>query len=62
MEDLETTYGEGLTIKSKHEPQNPLCELPEELHEELLQRAVELAKIAWQGDVQLAMTAGQRSE
>lgn len=64
LEDLETTYGEGLTIKglTKTREGEPVCELPEELHEELLQRAVELAKIAWQGDVQLAMTAGQRSE
>lgn len=70
LEDLETTYGEGLTIKGQHDIVNHTfennitspCELPLELHEELLQRAVELAKIAWQGDVQLAMTAGQRSE
>ena len=36
------------------------------LHEDILQRAVELAKIAWtatgQDNVQLEMTAGQRSE
>jgi hypothetical protein len=42
------------------------CELDPILHEEILQRAVELAKIAWtatgQDNVQLEMAAGQRSE
>lgn len=38
------------------------CELDSILHEEILQRAVELAKIAWQGDTQASMTAGTRSE
>lgn len=41
------------------------CELPETSHERILQRAVELAKIAWGGDnnqTQLEMTSGQRSE
>ena len=38
------------------------CELDEMLHEEILQRAVELAKVAWIGDVQSAITAGARSE
>lgn len=41
-------------------------ELSEELHEEILQRAVELAKVAWtnngQDNVQLVMQEGQRSE
>ena len=40
-------------------------ELPDEIHEEILQRAVELAKVAWGGDSnqsQLEITAGQRSE
>lgn len=40
---------------------NP-CELPESLHEEILQRAVELAKVAWLGDIQSTLTVGQRSE
>lgn len=43
---------------------NP-CELDSSTHEAILQRAVELAKVAWEGDVnqtQLHMTAGQRSE
>ena len=42
------------------------CELDPSLHEEILQRAVELAKISWtvtgQDNTQLVMTAGQRSE
>ncbi len=38
------------------------CELDEMLHEEILQRAVELAKIAWTGDAQSVITAGARSE
>ena len=42
------------------------CELDPILHEEILQRAVELAKLAWastgQDNAQLSMTVGQRSE
>lgn len=42
------------------------CEVDPILHEEILQRAVELAKIAWtasgQDNTQLMMAAGQRSE
>ena len=38
------------------------CILDPILHEEILQRAVELAKVAWQGDVQTVTQAGQRSE
>lgn len=42
------------------------CELDPILHEEILQRAIELAKVAWtatgQDNVQLVMQAGQRSE
>lgn len=43
---------------------NP-CELNEVAQEAILQRAVELAKIAWAGDanaIQLQMASGQRSE
>ena len=39
-----------------------VCELAEELHPEILQRAVELAKIFYTGDNQQIMTAGTRSE
>ena len=38
------------------------CELAEELHPEILQRAVELAKIFYQGESTDVVTAGQRSE
>ena len=42
------------------------CELDPILHEEILQRAVELAKIAWtatgQDNAQMVLQAGQRSE
>lgn len=42
------------------------CELDPTIHEEILQRAVELAKIAWtntgQDNLQAVMQAGQRSE
>lgn len=55
-----------LTIDGEHEPMT--SELPSELHEEILQRAVELAKVAWAGSqeeiaaTQLAISTGQRSE
>ena len=38
------------------------CELAEELHPEILQRAVELAKVFYQGEPTDVITAGQRSE
>lgn len=38
------------------------CELADELHPEILQRAVELAKIFYTGDNQQVITAGTRSE
>jgi hypothetical protein len=42
------------------------CELDEILHEDILQRAVELAKVAWtatgQDNAQMVLQAGQRSE
>lgn len=45
---------------------NKCCELDASIHEEIIQRAIELAKIAWtatgQENAQLVMTAGQRSE
>lgn len=39
-----------------------VCELAEELHPEILQRAVELAKVFYNGDNQQIITAGTRSE
>lgn len=42
-----TNYGDDLSIDNY---QNAMeCELPQEMHEEILERAVTLAKIAWQG-------------
>lgn len=38
------------------------CELDPVIHEEILQRAVELAKVAWAGDASLTIQTGQRSE
>lgn len=55
---------DGLTIEGKSTASK--CELDPILHEEILQRAVELAKVAWtntdQGNMQPVMQAGQRSE
>ena len=38
------------------------CELNPNIHSEILQRAVELAKVAYQGDLQASVELGQRSE
>ena len=55
---------DGLTIEGKSTASK--CELDPILHEEILQRAVELAKVAWtntgQDNLQAVMQAGQRSE
>ena len=72
---LEDLTSQGLTIEgyvnsgikqhssgSTPESNTPCCELAEELHPEILQRAVELAKIFYNGDNQQVMTAGTRSE
>lgn len=48
----------GTTVQTIWDP----CELDPVIHEEILQRAVELAKIAWAGDVNASLQAGQRSE
>lgn len=46
LEDL-TDYGTDLSIDGKTTESQ--CELPEATHKEILERAVTLAKIAWQG-------------
>ena len=46
LEEL-SNYEEELTIDGYSQPME--CELPAEMHEEILERAVTLAKIAWQG-------------
>ena len=55
---------DGLSIEGKSTATE--CELDSILHEEILQRAVELAKVAWtntgQDNLQAVMQAGQRSE
>lgn len=64
LEDL-ANYGTDITLEGEAGPQDPVCELSASTHEAILQRAVELAKIAWEGDInqtQLHMTAGQRTD
>lgn len=56
LEDLE----EGLSIDGKSEITE--CELDPILHEEILQRAVELAKATYIGDVTSTIELGNRSE
>lgn len=55
---------DGLTIEGKGDAL--ACELDPILHEEIVQRAVELAKVAWtntgQDNLQAVMQTGQRSE
>ena len=59
LEDLDGLTIEGIGTTTE-------CELDPILHEDILQRAVELAKIAWTStgndNVQAVMQAGQRSE
>lgn len=57
---LEKLEGTGLSIRGKTDVTN--CELDEEVHQEILQRAVELAKIAYTGDATSISQAGLRSE
>ena len=52
----------GLTAADSSQHTDECCELSKELHPEILQRAVELAKIYYQGAPADVMTAGQRSE
>jgi len=54
----------GFTIQGYPNSNNefPEIDIPDELMQEVLQRAVELAKIAWQGDLSATLTGGQRSE
>ena len=57
--DLSSEYGDvtinGISTVSE-------CELNPIIHNEILQRAVELAKAAYQGDLQASVELGQRSE
>lgn len=58
--DFSDSYGENITIGGDATVSE--CELDPILHEEILQRAVELARIAWAGDTNATIQAGQRSE
>ena len=63
LTDLSDSFGEDLSIEGYQKAMT--CELNESTHEAILQRAVELAKIAWAGDAnvaQLEVEAGKRSE
>lgn len=63
LTDLSDTFGEDLTINGYNKAMT--CELNESTHEAILQRAVELAKVAWAGNLneaQLEVEAGKRSE
>lgn len=51
---------EGVTIDGKNTAQE--CELDPILHQEILQRAVELAKAAYIGDLNSSVELGKRSE
>lgn len=57
---------DGLDINGETYNKDNQCELDPILHEDVLQRAVELAKVAWtqtgQDNTQAVMQAGQRSE
>lgn len=67
---LEDLTDQGLTINGKSTPYQysqgttgvAACELAEELHPEILQRAVELAKVFYTGQPAEVINAGQRSE
>lgn len=56
LEDL-TNYGTDITIGGKYEQTE--CILPIETHQEILERAVTLAKIAWQGGTATQAAAQQ---
>ena len=62
--NLSDVFGETLKIHGEVAPSN--CELDPQIHEEIVQRAVELAKVAWsaadQNAAQVMIQAGQRSE
>lgn len=57
---LESLDGSGLSINGETNAMG--CELDPEIHSEILQRAVELAKAAYTGDINSQLQMGQRSE
>ena len=61
LEELDV-YQQDLTIEGKTRPlslENP-CVLPKECHQEIIERAVTLAKIAWQGGTMTQAAAASR--
>ena len=57
---LTTLTDTGVTLGGEAGPLD--CELDEILHPEILQRAVELAKVAYLGDAKSSVEIGVRSE
>lgn len=57
---LESLDGSGLSINNETNEMG--CELDPEIHPEILQRAVELARAAYAGDLKSNVELGQRSE
>lgn len=58
LEDLSGT--DDLAIQGRS-TENP-CKLPVHLHSEIIQRAVEIAKMTWEGSVNIAVQMGERKE
>lgn len=59
LDDLDTSYSDDVTLMGMSKRTE--CELPEECHQEILERAVTLAKLAWQGGT-ATQAASQRKE
>lgn len=57
---LESLDGSGLSINNETNEMG--CELDPEIHPEILQRAVEIARAAYAGDIKSDVELGQRSE
>lgn len=57
---LEGLAGSGLSINNETDVMG--CDLDQEIHPEILQRAVELAKAAYIGDINSTIELGKRSE
>lgn len=61
LTDIQSEY--GTTIDGEGNTLNPVCELPEAVHPEIVQRAVELAKAAYRtGETEVLTQMGTRSE
>ena len=50
----------GVSIDGEYLPRNPVCNLPELLHRTIIKRAVELAKVAYLGDLGTAIAINNR--